>query len=219
MKHTTRPMTFRYKGLLATFDMLGWYCSDCQEGVYTGQDMQELDHQLELLKAQSANVLPSDYLEQRAGHGDRTRFEQTLAKVPAAPPDVHDTLEKVHMDPRQLFVDERHGGICVYCGGKPTTRDHVPSKVLLDEPFPPDLPVVEACEVCNNGFSLDEQYLACLVEAIMCGTADATLIRRDKIKRSATRGRSRERVGESRPQVSVKHLSPIFPGVAGNGGV
>ena len=37
------------------------------------------------------------------------------------------------MDPRHLFIDERHTGMCVYCGTHPDTRDHVPSKVLLDE--------------------------------------------------------------------------------------
>jgi hypothetical protein len=55
------------------------------------------------------------------------------------------------MDPRHLFVDERLTGTCVYCGGQPDTRDHVPSKAFLDDPLPPDLPVVEASgEVCDQ---------------------------------------------------------------------
>ena len=37
------------------------------------------------------------------------------------------------MDPRHLFIDERHTGFCVYCGAQPDTRDHVPSKVFLKE--------------------------------------------------------------------------------------
>jgi hypothetical protein len=87
------------------------------------------------------------------------------------------------MEPRKLFADERFTGICVYCGGEPETRDHVPSRVLLDEPFPPELPIVRACESCNSGFSKDEQYLACLLECVICGTVESALVGREKIRR------------------------------------
>jgi hypothetical protein len=87
------------------------------------------------------------------------------------------------MDPRKLFADERLTGLCVYCGGDPSTRDHVPSRVLLDEPFPIDLPVVPACQSCNNSFSLDEQYLACLIECAITGSAVPDLLRREKVRR------------------------------------
>lgn len=87
------------------------------------------------------------------------------------------------MDPRKLYFDERLTGYCVYCGGKPSTRDHVPSKVLLDEPYPPNLPVVLACEECNNGFSKDEQYLACFIECVINGSTDKNLIKRQKVRR------------------------------------
>lgn len=88
------------------------------------------------------------------------------------------------MDPKKLFFDERLTGFCVYCGATPSTRDHVPSKVLLDEPYPSNLPVVLACEKCNNGFSKDEQYLACFVECVINGSTDQTLIKREKIQRN-----------------------------------
>jgi len=87
------------------------------------------------------------------------------------------------MDPRKLFVDERLTGFCVFCGAEPRTRDHCPSKVLLDEPFPSDLPVVEACESCNASFSKDEQYVACLIECAACGSAEPTEVQRPKIQR------------------------------------
>jgi hypothetical protein len=87
------------------------------------------------------------------------------------------------MDPRHLFMDERLTGMCVYCGAQPETRDHVPSKVLLDEPYPPELPVVGACERCNASFSLDEQYLACFIECVICGTVETTGLQRPKVKR------------------------------------
>jgi hypothetical protein len=95
-----------------------------------------------------------------------------------------------HMDPRKLFADERLAGLCAYCGHDAATRDHVPSRVLLDEPFPPDLPVVPGCQDCNNGFSPDEEYVACLIECAITGSSDPELVRRDKIKRILGRNRS-----------------------------
>jgi len=87
------------------------------------------------------------------------------------------------MDPRQLFIDKRHTGMCVYCGTYPDTGDHVPSKVLLDEPYPLELPVVGACRRCNASFSLDEQYLACFVDCVICGDAEASDAHRPNVKR------------------------------------
>lgn len=80
-------------------------------------------------------------------------------------------------------MDERLNGHCVFCGGKPNTRDHCPSKVLLDAPFPQNLPVVEACEACNQSFSLDEQYLACFLECVMSGSTEPNLLRRKNVQR------------------------------------
>jgi len=87
------------------------------------------------------------------------------------------------MDPQHLFIDERLTGMCVYCGAQPDTRDHVPSKVLLDKPYPSQLPVVGACKICNASFSLDEQYLACFIECVICGTAEIADLQRPNIKR------------------------------------
>lgn len=87
------------------------------------------------------------------------------------------------MDPRHLFIDERLTGMCVYCGTHPDTRDHVPSKVLLDEPYPTELPVVGACKRCNASFSLDEQYLACFLDCVICGDTEASDLQRPNVKR------------------------------------
>lgn len=87
------------------------------------------------------------------------------------------------MDPRKLFVDEWLAGICAYCGDIPGTRDHIPSRVLLDEPFPINLAVVEACRECNESFSRDEEYVACLVECVISGTVNSEGLGREKIRR------------------------------------
>jgi hypothetical protein len=91
------------------------------------------------------------------------------------------------MDPRQLPIDNRLIGVCVFCGGHPDTRDHAPSKVFLDEPFPEDLAVVEACAECNRSFSIDEEYLACFLEAVLSGTADPRKMNRTSIRRTLYR--------------------------------
>lgn len=82
------------------------------------------------------------------------------------------------------FADARQLTWCVYCGGSlKGTRDHVPSKVLLDRPFPEHLPVVEACWTCNSSFSLDEEYVACLVECTLSGSADPDRVSREEVRR------------------------------------
>lgn len=76
------------------------------------------------------------------------------------------------MDPKQLYIDDRFRGVCSYCGAWPDNRDHVPSRVLLETPYPDNLPVVESCTECNEGFSQDEEYLACFIECVKKGTTD-----------------------------------------------
>ena len=49
--------------------------------------------------------------------------------------------------------------VCIYCGAPADTRDHVPPKLLLEEPLPPNLLTVPACWKCNNGCSDDERYV------------------------------------------------------------
>ncbi len=77
--------------------------------------------------------------------------------------------------------DERNQGWCVHCGGPGETRDHVPSRVFLDKPYPEQLPVSPACNRCNNSFSMDEEYLACLLECVLAGDADPARMARPKI--------------------------------------
>jgi len=86
---------------------------------------------------------------------------------------------------RQLhnFGDERQTTFCAYCGRGTETRDHVPSKVFLDKPYPDNLPVIYACQLCNQGFSMDEEYVACLVECAVVGSVNENDIQRRKIKR------------------------------------
>jgi hypothetical protein len=82
----------------------------------------------------------------------------------------------------QTFSDQRLDNLCSYCGDFPDTRDHVPSKILLDEPFPENLPIVPCCLKCNQDFSLDEEYFACAIECMIYGTTEINKLKRQKIK-------------------------------------
>ena len=57
MHRDVRPLTLTYKGQSITFDMPGWYCDDCEEGIHTGKDMKISDRMLNLLKARSEGLL------------------------------------------------------------------------------------------------------------------------------------------------------------------
>lgn len=80
------------------------------------------------------------------------------------------------MEEIEEFVDERQKAWCVHCSGPiaalKTNRDHVPSRGLLAKPYPANLPVIPVCAACNNGFSLDEEYLAAFLGAVLAGSTD-----------------------------------------------
>lgn len=119
-----------------------------------------------------------------------------------------------------MFVDERLTGFCSYCGKTPETRDHVPSRVLLDKPLPTNLPIVSACRKCNESFSQDEEYVACLIECVIFGTTNPESLKREKIKRIFNERPSLlKRISESRIEdeennilwrVEVKRLRKII---------
>ena len=80
------------------------------------------------------------------------------------------------MDQIEECGDERQKSWCIHCGGwiaeLDTNRDHVPSKSLLREPYPANLPVVEVCATCNEGFSLDEEYLVVFLNCVLAGSTE-----------------------------------------------
>lgn len=64
------------------------------------------------------------------------------------------------------YADSRHTSLCAYCAAFETklTKDHTPSKVFLEKPYPENLHIVPACLDCNNNFSPDEEYLSYWIE-------------------------------------------------------
>ena len=82
------------------------------------------------------------------------------------------------------YYDERHDDFCVYCGNTikgSKTKDHVPSKILLDEPYPENLPKVYSCNECNQSLSTNELYFSCIIEYLICQSTDIDSFQRGKI--------------------------------------
>jgi HTH-type transcriptional regulator/antitoxin MqsA len=50
MHRGMRPIILTYENKSTTFEMPGWYCHDCDEGIHTGEDMKVSDLVLEKLK-------------------------------------------------------------------------------------------------------------------------------------------------------------------------
>ena len=112
--------------------------------------------------------------------------------------------------------DERQLAFCALCGGGTGTRDHCPSRVLLDEPYPDNLPVVPACSPCNSRFSADEQYLACLISCVLAGSTDPALITPPKIRRILSGHRHYEHVS-NRAAPNLRDRSFSSPSISVSG--
>lgn len=109
------------------------------------------------------------------------------------------------MDHIEEFVDERHKGWCVHCGGgidaAASNRDHVPSKSFLSEPPPPNLPHISTCKVCNEGFSLDEEYFVAFLGCVLSGSTDPDRQSDLRVQRILTRSPAlRARIEQSRSE-------------------
>ncbi len=101
------------------------------------------------------------------------------------------------------YSDSRFDGFCIYCGGPPETVDHIPSKVLMDKPYPTNLMAVDCCLPCNNEFSADEEYFACLIECVLAGTTEVEKLKRENIRRALTRNQKlRKRLESARSEIN-----------------
>ena len=69
--------------------------------------------------------------------------------------------------------DERLRSACTHCGGiGGASTDHVPTKALLQKPYPAHLPTIAICETCNASFSKDEEYLFLFLQCVLVGSTD-----------------------------------------------
>ena len=52
------------------------------------------------------------------------------------------------------------------------SRDHIPTKALLNPPYPENLMDVGMCQECNAGFAKDEEYFAAFLASAICGSVE-----------------------------------------------
>lgn len=71
---------------------------------------------------------------------------------------------------------------CVYCYNIADSREHLPPRILIDKPNQNEWCIVPACSKCNNGYSTDEQFVACTIEYILAEIYYEGNIQRNKIK-------------------------------------
>jgi hypothetical protein len=111
----------------------------------------------------------------------------------------------VSMDQIEEFVDERHKGWCVHCATGihqvESNRDHVPSKSFLRKPYPENLPTVDVCKSCNEGFSVDEEYFAAFMGCVLSGSTDPDRQHDPRVRRILTRSPMlRQRIEDARTE-------------------
>ena len=51
-------------------------------------------------------------------------------------------------------------------------RDHIPTKALLNPPYPENLMAVGMCQECNSGFAKDEEYLNAFLASVISGSIE-----------------------------------------------
>lgn len=89
------------------------------------------------------------------------------------------------MNPNKTYyADDRLNNCCAYCGGFAETEDHIPSRCFLDKPYPQNMRVVPCCQKCNHDFSIDEEYVSCLIDCLKEKTTNPNLIRREKTRKT-----------------------------------
>ena len=107
------------------------------------------------------------------------------------------------MEPLEDLSDDRNKLFCIHCGDGlvdgEQSRNHVPTKALLDRPYPENLPVVDVCRPCNAGFSKDEQYLSAFLAAVISGSTSPDPDRFPVVAKTlAYRAPLRERIEQTR---------------------
>lgn len=85
---------------------------------------------------------------------------------------------------------------CAFCGGRATTRDHIPNCKFFPKPRPSDLITVPSCSPCNNATSADEEYfLNVILSHWKADTSSALATRKDRFdKRTERRVRMARRM-------------------------
>ena len=104
------------------------------------------------------------------------------------------------------YSDERLKGMCAQCGQglsrQNCSSDHAPSRCLLREPYPLNLPVIPTCTSCNTRSSKDEEYLFLFLQCVLVGSTDPSNHADAKVRRALQRqSKLRSRIERSKAEV------------------
>ena len=74
------------------------------------------------------------------------------------------------------FSDQLGSVDCIPCLGANHSgrysRDHIPTRALLNPPYPENLMDVGMCQECNSGFSTDEEYFSAFLASVISGSIE-----------------------------------------------
>ena len=74
------------------------------------------------------------------------------------------------------FSDQLSGADYIPCseghGNERFSGDHIPTKALLNPPYPENLMKVGTCQECNSGFAEDEEYFAAFLASVVSGSTE-----------------------------------------------
>ena len=89
------------------------------------------------------------------------------------------------------FSDQLSSVDCIPCAEMSHSgrysRDHVPSRALLNPPYPENLMEVGMCKECNFGFSKDEEYFAAFLASVISGSTEPDSLRFPRASRTLAR--------------------------------
>lgn len=127
-----------------------------------------------------------------------------MEKCPAPQHDPDEEHLGISLPP---LIMARHG-TCTYCGSiGAITEDHVPPLCLFGKNPPAGLPTVPSCRRCNNGASLDDEYLLAMLVMKDSVSGPAASEAREALFRGLRRPqkrRFRERLIRQMRRVSVR---------------
>lgn len=77
--------------------------------------------------------------------------------------------------------NKRFNSTCIYCRTNvANSREHLPSRIFLDTPYPEEYSIVPACEKCNGSFSSDEVYVSSFIDKLRSALSNNAFPLREK---------------------------------------
>jgi hypothetical protein len=106
---------------------------------------------------------------------------------------------------------DNHLGECAYCPSPATTKDHIPPQGLFAKATP-NKPWVPACQSCNAGASLDDEYMQRLSMLWGADACKDAIEVGEKFMRSLERPEAQGLHAEVRQSLSPLEDESLFPG-------